>query len=96
VAAGAAGVSAGPGHLALRYERIRLGAASAHLPVTHEATVRDVIFAGSVVQYVLFLEQGPLELIAEQPHEGGAALLTRGERVAIGWDAAAPRLFQDG
>jgi hypothetical protein len=80
--------------LALRYERIRLGSA-AQMPVTHEATVRDVIFGGSVVQYVLSLEQGPLELIAEQPHEGGGALLTRGERVAIGWDAAAPRLFQD-
>ena len=65
-------------------------------PLRHEAIVRDVIFGGSVVQYVLFVEQGPLELIAEQAHEGGGALLARGERVAIGWDAAAPRLFPDG
>jgi hypothetical protein len=49
-----------------------------------------------VVQYVLYVEQGPLELIAEQAHEGGDALLGRGERVAVGWDPAAPRLFQDG
>jgi len=48
------------------------------------------------VQYVLFLDAGGIELIAEQAHEGGGALLARGERVAIGWDAAAPRLFPDG
>jgi spermidine/putrescine transport system ATP-binding protein len=93
--AGAAGVAAGAGHLALRYERIRLGAAAASMPIKHPAEVRDVIFAGSVVQYVLFLAAGPLELIAEQSHEGGAALLARGERVEVGWDAGAPRLFPD-
>jgi spermidine/putrescine transport system ATP-binding protein len=94
--AGAAGVSAGPGHLALRYERIRLGAAAAQMQVRHEAVVRDVIFAGSVVQYLLLLSDGPYDLVAEQSHEGGSALLARGDRIAIGWDAAAPRLFADG
>jgi spermidine/putrescine transport system ATP-binding protein len=96
VVTGVTGIAAGAGHLALRYERIRLGAAAAQSPLRHAAIVRDVIFGGSVVQYVLFVEQGPLELIAEQAHEGGGALLARGERVAIGWDAAAPRLFPDG
>jgi spermidine/putrescine transport system ATP-binding protein len=88
--------SPGQGHVALRYERIRLGAAAANMPVRNDAEVRDVIFAGSVVQYVVSLREGPLELIAEQSHEGGDALLTRGERVTVGWDAAAPRLFADG
>jgi spermidine/putrescine transport system ATP-binding protein len=89
------GASTGPAHLALRYERIRLGAAAATMPVRHPAEVRDVIFAGSVVQYVLWLADGPLELIAEQSHEGGAALLARGDRVEVGWDTGAPRLFAE-
>jgi ABC-type Fe3+/spermidine/putrescine transport system ATPase subunit len=96
VVAGAAGISAGRGYLALRYERIRLGPAATRMQVRHEAVVRDVIFAGSVVQYVLVLAAGSLELVAEQSHEGGAALLARGDRVDVGWDAAAPRLFADG
>jgi len=89
-------IPTGPGHVALRYERVRLGAAAANVPIRHEAEVRDVIFAGSVVQYVIFLRDGPLELIAQQPHAGGDALLARGERVTVGWDAAATRLFPDG
>ena len=96
VVAGAAGVVAGPGYLALRYERIRLGSAATQMQVRHEAVVRDVIFAGSVVQYVLLLSNGSFELVAEQSHEGGGALLARGDRVDIGWDAAAPRLFPHG
>ena len=93
VVANTSGISTGPGHVALRYERVRFGAAAAGVPIRHEAEVRDVIFAGSVVQYVVSLREGPLELIAEQPHAGGDALLARGERVAVGWDPAAPRLF---
>jgi len=94
--AGATGLPAGNGHLALRCERVRVGAAASRAQVRLDAEVRDVIFAGSVVQYVLFLADGPLELIAETSHEGGAALLSRGERVEIGWDAASPRLFAEG
>jgi hypothetical protein len=65
------------------------------MPVRHSAEVRDVIFAGSVVQYVLWLPDGSLELIAEQSHEGGAALLARHDRIGIGWDSGAPRLFAE-
>jgi spermidine/putrescine transport system ATP-binding protein len=96
VVAGTGNVSTGRGYLALRYERIRLGAAAAQMHVRHEAVVRDVIFAGSVVQYVLLLSNGSVELVAEQSHEGGSALLAPGDRVEIGWDANAPRLFPDG
>jgi spermidine/putrescine transport system ATP-binding protein len=83
----------GKGHMALRYERIRVGAAAAGMPVRLKAEVRDVIFAGSVVQYVLGIPEGPLELIAEISHEGGAALLARGNQVTVGWAPEAPRLF---
>ena len=91
--AGAGGISAGPGHLALRYERIRLGAAAAQRagPARGRRARRDLRRIGGAVRAVCSRE-GPLELIAEQPHEGGGALLARGERVDVGWDAgrAAP------
>ncbi|MBN9064242.1 MAG: ABC transporter ATP-binding protein [Rhizobiales bacterium] len=90
------GATPGKGHMALRYERIRLGAAAAQAPLRFKADVRDVIFAGSVVQYVLALADGPLELLAEQSHEGGGALLSRGDRVDVGWEPNAPRLFAGG
>src|SRR5213079_349337 len=35
-------IPTGPGHVALRYERVRLGAAAANVPIKHEAEVRDV------------------------------------------------------
>lgn len=93
IVAGAVNIASGPAHMALRYERIRLGVAAANAAIRLSAEVRDVIFAGSVVQYVLFLSDASVELIAEASHEGGGALLTRGDRVDVGWDAAAPRLF---
>ena len=93
VVTGVENVRPGKGHMALRYERVRVGAAAANVPVRLQAEVRDVIFAGSVVQYVLGIAEGPLELIAEISHEGGGALLVRGDHVAVGWAPEAPRLF---
>jgi spermidine/putrescine transport system ATP-binding protein len=95
VVAGSGGLRPGKGHMALRYERIRVGALAQDAPVRMAGEVRDIIFAGSVVQYVLRVAEGPLELIAELSHEGGAALLSRGEKVAIGWAADAPRLYAE-
>ncbi len=81
---------AGSGHVALRYERIRLGAG----PI--RATVRDAIFTGSAIHYVLGIADSAAELIAEAPYDGSGMMHQRGETVAIGWDEAAPRLFADG
>ncbi len=81
---------AGRGHVALRYERIRLGAG----PI--QATVRDAIFTGSAIHYVLGIADSPAELIAEAPYDGSGVMHQRGATVAIGWDEAAPRLFADG
>jgi spermidine/putrescine transport system ATP-binding protein len=93
---GVQGVDAAQGEVALRYERIRIGAAANGARTRFTAQVRDVIFAGSVVQYLLFLPEGPLELIAETPHEGGHAPVARGAEVEIGWDPASLSLFAEG
>jgi spermidine/putrescine transport system ATP-binding protein len=85
---------AGRGHVALRYERLRLnpGAEAAKA----RAQVRDAIFTGSAVHYVLGLQDSPLEMIAEVPYDGAGIPLGRGDLVELGWDEAAPRLFADG
>jgi spermidine/putrescine transport system ATP-binding protein len=93
VVKGAENIRPGRGHMALRYERVRVGAAAAQVPVQLQAEVRDVIFAGSIVQYMLGVGDGSLELIAEISHEGGGELLARGDRIAVGWTPEAPRLF---
>jgi spermidine/putrescine transport system ATP-binding protein len=84
---------AGRGHLMLRYERLRLNPAEGERA---RAVVRDAIFTGSAVHYVLGVEGSPIELIAETPYDGSGVGHRRGETVGLGWDEAAPRLFADG
>ena len=96
VIAGVENVRPGKGHMALRYERVMVGAGEPTMPAmpAHlDAEVRGVIFAGSVVQYILVSPGVPLELIAEVSREGGGAMFKQGERVAVQWEANAPRLF---
>jgi len=93
VITGVENVRPGKGYMALRYERVRIGASADNMPVRFQAEVSDVIFVGSVVQYVFNILESPLELIAEISHEGGGARLERGDHTAVGWLAEAPRLF---
>jgi spermidine/putrescine transport system ATP-binding protein len=89
------GLAKGEAHVAIRYERVKVGEAAAGLPVRLEGQVRDVIFTGSAVQYVLSVPSGPLEMIAEAPYEGGEPLKNAGETVDLGWDLSAPRIFAE-
>jgi spermidine/putrescine transport system ATP-binding protein len=84
---------AGNVHLALRYERVKVGTAAASLPTRFSGNVRDVIFTGSAVQYVVTVPAGPLELTAEAPYEGGEPLRAAGETIEVGWEPTAPRMF---
>lgn len=88
-----AAAAAGPGHIALRYERIRIGPALGE-GRRGRATIRDVTFSGPSVQYVLGLDA--LELVAEAPYDGSGAPHATGAEVEFGWDDAAPSLFADG
>ena len=86
-------VPPGPGHIALRYERIRIGHdASLGASCRGRARIGDVVFSGPAVRYAL---DAPA-LVAELPYDGSATPLAVGAEVEFGWDAAAPSLFVDG
>ncbi|MEX2541985.1 MAG: ABC transporter ATP-binding protein [Trueperaceae bacterium] len=87
------GVALAPAQASIRYELIRIGAASEGLPNRFEARVRDVIFSGSSVQYVLQLGNPPLEVLAEVHYDGSQPLLSAGQVVTAGWSDQAARLF---
>jgi hypothetical protein len=84
----------GRGHVVLRYERLRLNASNG--ATRARGVVRDAIFTGSAIHYVLGVEGSPIELVAEAPYDGSGEMHPRGAMVNIGWDEAAPRLLQDG
>ncbi len=89
------GVTAGrPGKISIRYERIRVGATAAGLGATARATIRDTVFIGSVLQYVLRLTDGP-EMTAEVPYDGIHPVYAPGESVAVGWEPSGALLFAD-
>ncbi|CDP52049.1 Putrescine transport ATP-binding protein PotA [Devosia sp. DBB001] len=82
----------GKGDIVLRYEAIRIGAAAAAMDVRTKARIREVVFSGSAIDYVLETEQG-IELTAQQPHIADEKPHERGVLVDIGWQARAARLF---
>ncbi len=85
----------GTGHISIRYERIRLGLAARSLPVSTTAQVREVIFSGSAVHYILGVGGSDLVLTAEVRYDGATPLLEPGAETALGWDPSAARLFPD-
>jgi spermidine/putrescine transport system ATP-binding protein len=86
--------TSGRGHVVLRYERLRLDPAEGMTRA--RGVVRDAIFTGSAIHYVLGVEGSPIELVAEAPYDGSGEMYPRGATVRIGWDEAAPRLLPDG
>lgn len=91
-----ADLAGGPCFASLRYERIKLGEAAEALPNRFRSRVKDVIFSGSAVQYVVSPQGTSLGLIAETPYDGSQPLLRTGDEVQIGWDISAARLFPTG
>ncbi|MFI5012321.1 MAG: ABC transporter ATP-binding protein [Hyphomicrobiales bacterium] len=81
------------GVLVLRFERVRIGPAASGLTAAFAGVVRQTIFSGSVVQYVVALNETGLEITAEQPYDAAAKLLAQGEPVRIGWEGHDGRLF---
>ncbi|WP_267214202.1 ABC transporter ATP-binding protein [Chelatococcus asaccharovorans] len=88
--------------LALRFERVRIGAgpaaeaAGAAGAGVARATgvVRQMIFGGASVQYVVGLDAAPVEITAEQPHGAGAPVFAQGTPVTLSWEPADGRLFK--
>jgi ABC-type Fe3+/spermidine/putrescine transport system ATPase subunit len=85
----------GKGTVSLRYERIRIGGEAASRDTRTRALVKDVIFSGSAILYVVALEGSDVELTVEAPHDGTSAPIAKGSAVDIGWDGGATTLFAD-
>ena len=88
--------------LALRFERVRIGAGpaadaagtSGSGGASATGTVRQMIFGGASVQYVVGLDAAPVEITAEQPHGAGAPVFAQGTPVTLSWEPADGRLFK--
>jgi spermidine/putrescine transport system ATP-binding protein len=80
------------GEIALRYEQIRIGDGAAAQPVHLPARVRDVVFSGSAVHYVVEIDGGQ-RLTVETPHVPDELPLARDTTVEIGWRGSAVRLY---
>ncbi|WP_127520035.1 ABC transporter ATP-binding protein [Mesorhizobium sp. Z1-4] len=83
------------GIVSLRFERIRVGPEAKKQNVSGKATIRDVIFSGSSITYVVTLEGSDTDLTVEAPHDGTSAPHSLGETVHIGWDGGAATVFAD-
>lgn len=81
--------------VSIRYERVKVGDAASSCATRTKAQVRDAIFSGSVVQYVLGLSDTPIELVAETTHDSESSLIENGTIVDVGWDVDSARLFSD-
>ncbi|MBS7743168.1 MAG: ABC transporter ATP-binding protein [Chelatococcus sp.] len=83
------------GWIVIRYERIRMGEAAGGMPIRTQARVRDAIFAGSTVHYVMAIEPSGTEITVEAGHDGLSSPLMQGSLVDIGWEPSVTRLFGD-
>jgi spermidine/putrescine transport system ATP-binding protein len=81
------------GLLVVRFERVRIAEANCDLAITLSGTVRQAIFAGSIVQYVVQLHNGDTELTVERPYGAAGPLIAQGQTVTLGWTVADGRLF---
>jgi spermidine/putrescine transport system ATP-binding protein len=83
------------GTVSIRFERIRLGAEASQRDTRGRATVKETIFSGSSVLYVVTLAGTPIELTVEASHDGTSAPIAAGSEVDIGWDGGATTLFDN-
>ncbi|WP_262032179.1 ABC transporter ATP-binding protein [Microvirga sp. Mcv34] len=83
------------GWIAIRYERIRLGEAARAMPIQMQGRIRDAIFAGSTVHYLMILEPSGIEITVEAGHDGISRPLPQGSLVDVGWEPGVTRLFGD-
>ncbi|WP_037062591.1 ABC transporter ATP-binding protein [Pseudonocardia acaciae] len=71
--------------VSLRYERVRVGR-EVRAGNRFAGRVREAIFSGASVRYLVALDGGELTLFADVAHDGGEPAFVRGEAVEVGWD----------
>ena len=89
-------LNSGPAVMSLRLEQVKVGRDRPDLDATMAVCVRDVVFHGGAMRYVLVPEGIDAEINAEVSHGSHEARFNQGEQIYIGWNAAAVRLFSDG
>lgn len=77
--------------MAVRPEKIVLGASTGEAPNAQRAIVREVIFEGEVRRYEVRLDGGAT-LILKQVNRQGSASPARGDTVTLGWHDADARM----
>lgn len=82
----------GKGVLMVRFERVRIAAGTGGGGGL-VGTIRQVVFSGSVVQYVVALDRLGMEITAEEGYGATTSLLTQGSAVTVGWETRDARLF---
>jgi len=83
------------GVVSLRYERVHLGAEAAASEVRTRGVIRETIFSGSSIIYVVALEESEADLSIEAHHDGASPPLQRGAAIDVGWDGGGATLFSD-
>lgn len=87
--------ASGYGHVSLRYERVIAGPDAIGLATSTKARVREVVFQGSSVVYVVALQCAPVELTVQVAKSGKLTLPVTGDEIAVGWAEDAARLFPE-
>ena len=78
------------GSMVVRFERVRiLPAGGAGIA----ATVRQMIFSGATIQYLVAIDGSNVEVTVERPHTGSDAVFNAGDRVHLNWEADDVRIF---
>ena len=83
-------VRPGPATMMVRLERIRMRGAAGGGGVP--ATVRQKIFSGSAIQYVVGIDGSPTEFTVEEPHTGTETPHAPGDTVRLYWEAGDVRI----
>ena len=81
-----------PGTIALRPEKIRIGAAApADAPDNHfRGTVADMLYMGDVTMYIVDIPGGPkIETLLANSASGRAKFFEVGDEVEMSWPASA-------
>ncbi len=88
-------VGANSGVVSVRPERAVIGQASGFPDAIAGATVKEILFHGSSIHYVLRFDKAPIDFNIVVSHKGGEAVFAEGDAVAVGWPADAAQLFPD-
>lgn len=78
--------ASGSGHMVVRPEYVRLGAAAEEAVNRYQAEILEVLYVGDLVKYRVLVENGD-ELVAKTLALSAGQQWAAGQRVTIGWDS---------